>query len=252
MSSLEKASTPVPVASGHQALLASPRHTWTLFGIVMLLTVAGVLNASHGTSASQVGEVPDPGGMIKTNLIVICMLWGWVFFVYRGIQEHGHSLLSFFDFKAFTSGKLASDFAYALLIGGLIYACSTGVHTFMPEPSAQGGNPILSSTPTGLLGIIVWIALSISAGISEEIVFRGYLQRQLTSMTGKLGLAIFLQGLLFGVGHAYEGVSSVIAIVLHGLFLGVLAAWRGNIRAGVIEHVGWDILAGFGFIGANW
>ena len=71
-------------------------------------------------------------------------------------------------------------------------------------------------------------------------------------MTGKVGIAILIQAIVFGIGHAYQGLSAVLAIVLHGLFLGILAKWRGNIRAGIIEHAGWDILAGFGLIGASW
>ncbi|MFZ6657676.1 CPBP family intramembrane glutamic endopeptidase [Undibacterium sp. TJN19] len=230
-------------------LLASPRHTLMLFGIVMILLVAGVMNSSNTGAAKQ---IPDSNQMLKTNLVMICVLWYWAFFIYKGMKDYGHSVLEFFGLTSFKLHKIFSDCAYAALAFALIYACSYGVHTLLPDQASQAGNPILSSQPTGFFGISAWICLSISAGICEEIVFRGYLQRQLTSMTGNVGVAIVLQAILFGIGHAYEGLSSVLAIVLHGLFLGILAKWRGNIRAGIIEHAGWDILAGFGFIGANW
>ena len=230
-------------------LLASPRHTLMLFGIVMILVVAGVINSSNNSAAKQ---VPDPNQMIKTNLIMICVLWYWAFFIYKGMKDYGHSVLEFFGLNGFKLSKLVIDCAYAALALTLIYACSYGVHTLLPNHASQASNPILSSQPTGLFGISAWVCLSISAGICEEIVFRGYLQRQLTLMTGNVGVAILLQAILFGIGHAYEGLSAVLAIVLHGLFLGILAKWRGNIRAGIVEHAGWDILAGFGFIGANW
>ncbi len=168
------------------------------------------------------------------------------------MKGYCRSVLEFFELKSFAPHRLVSDCAYAVLALVLIYACSYGVHSLLPDAASQSGNPILSSRPTGILGVTAWIALSISAGICEEIVFRGYLQRQLALMTGNVGLAILLQAILFGIGHAYEGLSSVVAIVLHGLFLGMLAQWRGNIRAGIIEHAGWDILAGFGLLNANW
>ena len=230
-------------------LLASPRHTLILFGIVMILLVAGVLNVSNKPA---VPHVPDPSQMIKTNLIMIAILWYWAFFIYKGMQGYGRSILEFFELKFFAPNKLISDCAYAVLAFALIYVCSYFVHTLLPDHASQSGNPILSSKPTGLFGVTAWICLSISAGICEEIVFRGYLQRQLSVMTGNVGVAILLQAILFGIGHAYEGLSSVVAIVLHGLILGILAKWRGNIRAGIIEHAGWDILAGFGLISANW
>ena len=232
-----------------KTLLASRRHTLTLFAIVTFLTVAGVLNASKNITATQAW---DPVQMIKTDLIMIGMLWAWVWFVYKGMQEYGHSILDFFGSRSFTPAKLVSDFAWAALAFAVIYASSIGVHALLPEQAAESNNPLLSSTPTGVFGIAVWLCLSISAGICEEIVFRGYLQRQLTSVTGKVGIAILLQAIVFGIGHAYQGLSAVLAIVLHGLFLGILAKHRGNIRAGIIEHAGWDILAGFGLIGASW
>ena len=249
MNNLDYASSTVMnTTENPKNLLASPRHTLTLFAILAFLMVAGVLNASKNITASH---VPDSAQMIKNDLIMIGMLWLWVMFVYRGMKERGRSIWEFFELKSFTLTKLLSDCACAALAFALIYACSLGVHHFLPDTSPSN-NPLLSSQPDGLLGVAVWLCISISAGISEEIVFRGYLQRQLTSMTGRVAIAILAQGVVFGIGHAYEGLSSVLAIVLHGLFLGILAHWRGNIRAGIIEHAGWDILAGFGLLSANW
>jgi membrane protease YdiL (CAAX protease family) len=250
MNNLDSTSISGPqTAENPRALLAAPKHTMILFGIVMMLTVAGVLNSSNSLTASQ---AMTPAQMIKTDLVMIGVLWMWVFFVYRGMQDYGHSILEFLGLKSFTPIELVRDCVYAALAFALIYLCSMGLHSLVPENAAQSNNPLLTSTPEGLFGIAVWICLSISAGICEEIVFRGYLQRQLALMTGNAGIAIVLQALLFGIGHAYEGVGAVLAIVAHGLFLGILAHWRRNIRAGMIEHAGWDILAGFGLIGANW
>jgi membrane protease YdiL (CAAX protease family) len=90
--------------------------------------------------------------------------------------------------------------------------------------------------------------LSLSAGICEEIVFRGYLQRQLAAISGSISLAILGQAIAFGVAHGYEGVGAVIRIMVYGLAIGILAQWRGNIRAGVLAHAAWNILDGLGLI----
>ena len=39
-------------------------------------------------------------------------------------------------------------------------------------------------------------------------------------------------------------MGAVIRIVVYGLAFGMLALWRGNIRAGMLAHAAWDILAG--------
>ena len=90
----------------------------------------------------------------------------------------------------------------------------------------------------------LWVGVSLAAGVCEEIVFRGYLQRQLTAMTGHAGIAILLQAIIFGVGHGYQGWKPMITISAVGFILGVLAWWRGNLRAGMIAHTALDLLAG--------
>lgn len=228
-----------------QALLAPRRHTWNLFVICLVLTTVGVLNASRDVTANL---APDSAQVLKADLIMIGMQWFWVYFIYRGMKEYGRSILDFFDRKSFTLGTFAGDCVFAVLAFGLIYACTTGVDRFSPFAEPQGNNPLLSSTPTGIIGVTVWLCLSMSAGICEEIVFRGYLQRQLSVLIGSPGLAILAQAIVFGIAHSYEGVNAVFGIVLHALVLGALAHYRKNIRAGVVEHAGWDILAGFGVV----
>jgi hypothetical protein len=210
---------------------------------VLLLVLLGAFHASGKAPASNIAE---PAAMLKNNLTMIGLLWLWVYFVYKGMRDYSQSVLQFFGLKSLKPGDLLGDLAVAVLGFGLIFLCSSGVHALLPETAAA--NPLLSATPRGLAGIAAWISLSISAGICEEIVFRGYLQRQLASISGKVAIAIAAQALVFGLGHAYEGLASVSAIILHGLILGVMAHWRGNIRAGIIEHAGWDLLAGFSVI----
>jgi hypothetical protein len=47
--------------------------------------------------------------------------------------------------------------------------------------------------------------VAITAGICEEIVYRGYLQRQLSAFTGSLPIAVCLQAAIFGAAHLYQG-----------------------------------------------
>ena len=76
-------------------------------------------------------------------------------------------------------------------------------------PGWQGraaGRTVASLLPRSLLEVLLWIATSITAGICEEMVFRGYLQRQLHALSWKrCGGAVLGQGLVFGLGHSYQG-----------------------------------------------
>jgi hypothetical protein len=99
-------------------------------------------------------------------------------------------------------------------------------------------------TPHGIAESVLWVLLSISAGISEELVFRGYLQRQLTAFTGRASLALFLQVAIFGVAHGYQGVRNCLAIAIYGALFTLLALWRRSLRPGMISHAWTDIAGG--------
>jgi uncharacterized protein len=98
--------------------------------------------------------------------------------------------------------------------------------------------------PRKPLEIALWIAISISAGISEEIAFRGYFQRQFGALTGSKATAVCLQAGLFGMAHGYQGVQAMAKIALFGAVFGVLAIWRGSLRPGIMAHALADILSG--------
>ena len=99
--------------------------------------------------------------------------------------------------------------------------------------------------PQSLIEILIWIALSITAGICEEMAFRGYLQRQLHALSGSVVVAVLGQGLIFGLFHFYQGWKNVIVICAFGVFFGTLAAWRRNLRVNIITHAWGDIWSGW-------
>jgi CAAX protease family protein len=97
-------------------------------------------------------------------------------------------------------------------------------------------SPVIQSMlPRGALEIACWILLSITAGIAEEILFRGYLQRR---------FGVIPQALIFGAAHAYQGLRAVLVITLYGLFFGVVAKRYLSIVPGIIAHAWTDLAAG--------
>jgi uncharacterized protein len=239
-----KAQGPQPTGGSPHALLASRRHTLIFLAICLAVTVVSAMNANHGYPTSAPARSNQ---MVLLYLFLIGMEWLWVRFVHRGMQAHGRSLLEFIGRPWFTPRLLAGDLLYAALALGFSYALFIGIDRVL-QHSEPLTNPLLPAVPNGAAGIIVWIGLSLSAGICEEIVFRGYLQRQLAALSGSTSVAILGQAIVFGIAHGYEGVGAVIRIVVYGLAFGILAQWRGNIRAGMLAHVVWDILAGLGLI----
>jgi len=98
--------------------------------------------------------------------------------------------------------------------------------------------------PHGHLQMALWIVVAISAGICEETVFRGYLQRQFLALTKSVPAGIFLSALAFGTAHAYQGYLGATLIGLYGAMFGILAHWRASVRPGMIAHAWQDSLVG--------
>ena len=108
-----------------------------------------------------------------------------------------------------------------------------------------GGKSLEILLPRTPAEVAVWMLTSASAGFCEEIVFRGYVQRQLQALTRLGWPAVLGQGILFGLMHAYQGWRPVLRIGVLGVLFGVLAVWRKTLRPGMIAH-GWqDLWAGW-------
>ena len=83
----------------------------------------------------------------------------------------------------------------------------------------------------------LFAAVAISAGICEEIVFRGWLLFSLHSPFGLTGTAlVLLAALLFGLCHVYQGVTGAIGATLAGLLLTALYVITGTLLAPIILH----------------
>jgi membrane protease YdiL (CAAX protease family) len=98
--------------------------------------------------------------------------------------------------------------------------------------------------PHGPIEIVLWIVLAISAGICEEIVFRGYLQRQLIALTRSTWAGVAGAAVVFGAGHVYQGWRAAAAIALYGALLGVASRRFRDLRPGIVAHAAEDIIGG--------
>ena len=92
---------------------------------------------------------------------------------------------------------------------------------------------------------VFWIALSISAGVTEELCFRGFVLTRMTILTGSAWPGVILGSLSFGLGHLYQGWAGVVLIGVYGLMFSLLFIARGSLIPCIIAHALQDILAAF-------
>ncbi len=110
----------------------------------------------------------------------------------------------------------------------------------------RGGSPDQSIgylLPQGSLEMGLWIVVSISAGICEEAIYRGYLQRQLGALTHNAWVGIVLSAATFGGVHIYQGAQRASVIAASAVLFGWFAYWRKTVRPGMFAHAFQDEVA---------
>jgi len=88
-----------------------------------------------------------------------------------------------------------------------------------------------------------FILLSISAGISEELLFRGYLFWYL-GFFENIVITILFSSLLFGLGHSYQGWKGIIRTASIGLILGSIYALTDSLWILICLHILGDVYGG--------
>jgi len=96
----------------------------------------------------------------------------------------------------------------------------------------------------GLTEQLVFQLLCVTAGFCEELIYRGYFQKQFSLLLRSSWIAIVLQAVIFGASHAYQGVVGMLIVGVLGFLFGIFAHWRKSLRPGMIAHFSQDSIAG--------
>jgi uncharacterized protein len=210
--------------------LATPLHT------IFVLVFVGSWSIGHKVFAGQQSAAADPH---RTTFYLATILYEWLllFFVAAGVKD-----------RRLLIGKRWNSIRQVLRdvgIAAVFWAIASlllWIFGLLLRPPAIAPN--VSMLPHQGTELVLWIALSITAGICEEMIFRGYLQGQFIALTKNGPYGIVISAIAFGAAHAYQGLRMVILISLFGAMFGILAYWCGSVRPGIIAHAWQDSLSG--------
>jgi membrane protease YdiL (CAAX protease family) len=202
--------------------IASPRHTIILLAILTVLSLAT-------SRANTPGATPD-------RVILYASVIGGELLLLRYVSKglRGLTLTELIGRRTLIDVVIAAAFWF-----GARYLLFLLRHTI-----GLGDDHTSHLLPSGIVESVLWIGASITAGLVEEVVFRGYLQRQFAAWCHSIVAGVILQAIMFGAAHGYQGVRSMSLIAVYGLMFGVLAWWRRSLVPGILAH-GWtDIFSG--------
>ncbi|MEA2568524.1 MAG: protease family protein [Acidobacteriota bacterium] len=209
-------------------MLASKRHTVIVLLIFAVIAVGGYLtNARSSAAPAATSRLPLYVTVIVTQLLLVR-------YVAVGIHKYGLTIADLVGRKCPLDIVIGIAWFFVIRCASLVMWAALQ----LTDDHASG------LLPRGNAEIAMWIVVSIVAGLCEELVFRGYLQRQLAVLTRSTVAGLVLQAMVFGVSHGYQGVKAVINITILGLLFGLVAQWRRSIVPGAIAHALTDIVGG--------
>ncbi len=226
-----------PLPPPDRQLLAPLWHT----AAVLFVLIGASLGGSRGKH-----PVGDHGRLLQ---YLWTMGWEWALtgFVYLGIRKR-------ITLRELIGGRWASveDFLRDLLIASgfwlaAIAVLGTGAKLMHLDEAGKFDSmrqQLGFLIPGTTLELVIWCCVSTTAGICEEIIFRGYLQRQFAAISRSMFAGVLLSAVVFGAAHGYEGGPRMLLIGVYGLMFGLLAWWRKSLRPGMIAHAWHDAISG--------
>jgi membrane protease YdiL (CAAX protease family) len=206
-----------------------------------LPTVVGLIFAL-GWPLALAALVPNQNlANLKQDYLIIACEWGSILILFAIVT--GWERLPFFQSVGFKSLQRPDWILIASLLA--IFA-AMGIVLHAVHPALTGTNAAqlrqVVSAPFG-----VRAALVLTAGICEEILFRGYALERLQLFTKNIWVAGLIGTVAFTLAHVprYGFAPDLIGVFLIAAVLSTVYIWRRNIAGCIVLH--W-LIDGFGLL----
>jgi membrane protease YdiL (CAAX protease family) len=221
--------------SAYDGPVAPAWHTVVLLLILFAFSFASAHAGSLTPFAAKIGRAFG-------YVLVIVFEWAVVAFIWFGIRLRDVQMADLIGGRWARPLDILRDITIAV---AFLFAATGGVlgaldHFLKAAPNQAMRNLL----PRSAIEVLLYLATSLSAGFCEELIYRGYLQRQFTGLTHAVTGGIVLQAIAFALGHSYQGWKFVLLIAVLAAMLGLLAHWRKSLRPGMIAHALQDGISG--------
>jgi CAAX protease family protein len=238
---VQSPSAPNPPAPAHKAV-APWWHT-----VILIVILFG---NSYVTAISLPKVASGTSGKARAFEYLFTIVWEFVLLliVWIGIRLRRVTIKELIggrwnrveDFLVDFAIAAAGVFGAYLVVGVASYLLGLAGR----ERLAEGKRLAEMLAPSSLRLLALFFVLSTVAGFVEEILFRGYLQKQFAALTGSVFWGLMIQAVAFGLGHGYQGWQRMAAIFCLGCFFGALALLCKSLRPGMMTHAMFDSLQG--------
>ncbi|MGN6515726.1 MAG: CPBP family intramembrane glutamic endopeptidase [Rhizomicrobium sp.] len=226
-------------------LTAPLYHGYTALDLVIVVLAVVVMPAMSALAGRKLArEAPDAGKLtpryvriiLRGALFAVLVVAAWWTekrpFAALGLAPH----LSIWDY---------AGFGLAFLMGLVMLAQSATLASAPAEKVERAMKAVRSAkiTPNTNQELALFMLMSVSAGIWEELVYRGFLIWFLVPLTGIAG-AVAISAAIFGLGHIYQGVRGLVQTACVGLVFGTLYILTASLWWLMVLHAVVDMAGG--------
>lgn len=164
--------------------------------------------------------------------------WGLVLFLHWGMTLKGQRLGDLLKGRWQEENQLRDEVVLGLQMGFFILVLSLVMRLVLGSfYTSRPGPPPLRT----IFGLGSYLASGLTAGFGEELIFRGYLFRQMKFLTGNSAVALVGQAALFGLAHGYDQtLAGFMDKFISGLIFGSLAIRRKSLLSSMVAHASLD------------
>jgi membrane protease YdiL (CAAX protease family) len=221
-----------------------PLAPWWHTVLVLLPLAAGSIASAYQGGLPN-AHVPGLSWRLSAYVTVLAQEWFVVGLIWIALRQSGASIGDLVRGRWQTRRAVFRD--VGLAVAFLVVAVPL-VGLLARVVGGTTSQTLANIIPHTSVELVVWLGLAATGGFCEELVFRGYLARQFGAWTGSRAMAVFLQGVVFGLAHGYYR-KAMIVVMVQGWLLGLLAFWRRSLRPGMLAHALQDTIGGIvGFL----
>jgi membrane protease YdiL (CAAX protease family) len=217
---------------------------WLLtFALVVVVPTWGHIRFRR--LAVREGLAISPRTKVRLYVKIICWQWLLVGALLLVLGRHGFSLGLIGEHLGDASLTLAVT-GVLLMILAVVFAIGRWRVRRGSAKVGPAGRHDHAQALMPAFGKEMWLfaAVSLTAGICEELLYRGWLVNLLRVMTGSVWAAICVGAVVFGFAHAYQGLKGMLRACFIGLQLAALFVYVDSLIPGQILHAGADFVTG--------
>jgi membrane protease YdiL (CAAX protease family) len=213
-----------------------------LFLLAVALPVAGVWSFRRFARQIEAGEPSDRTAMCRQTLFVQWSTFTILVLAWLAFRR------PFADLGLVAPGG-AGFFAGLLLLVPLLYWL---VRAWRGARVADAGERAKFASELGLLQHFLpntresyrcFVGVSITAGIVEEIAYRGFAFWYFAHYLPPWAV-VFVTAIAFGLGHLYQGIANALRVTLGGIAFGAYYLLTDSIWLPIVTHMLVDLLQG--------